>query len=216
MTECQDKPGVTDLAGGSYRWDVSPYRNGERLRGLEKSRMAPDHIVELKKWASDLARAKDEVEIKRLNQGVELISKAYSVEPHEVAILGLTVDERSLRFLAPVNLREVGQIPLSSGSALAARTVRERRGEIVNHFYVVPHASVFEGVPIAEQQRSEPIQKIMSAPIMLGNKVIGVLQVSRKGRTAADAGPDFTYPQLRDLKTISDALASCMLLCVKD
>ena len=107
--------------------------------------MAPDHIVELKKWASDLARTKDEVEVVRLNQAVELISKAYSVEPHEVAILGLTVDERSLRFLAPDNLRDVGQIPLSSGSALAARTVRERRGEIVNHFYVVPHASVFEG-----------------------------------------------------------------------
>src|ERR1700730_10712490 len=139
--------------------------------------MPPDHIAELKRWVSALAQKKDEGQIVRLDRAVDLISRAYSVQAHEVAILGLTRDERSLRFLAPDNLREVGQIPLSSGTALAARTVREGRGEVVNHFYVVPHASVFEGVPITEQRRGEPIQKIMSAPIMVANKVIGVLQV---------------------------------------
>jgi GAF domain-containing protein len=178
--------------------------------------MPPDHIAELKRWVSELAQKKDEGQIVRLDRAVDLISRAYSVQAHEVAILGLTPDERSLRFLAPENLRQVGQIPLSSGNALAARTVRDGRGEILNHFYALPHASVFEGVPIAEQQRGEPIQKIMSTPIMSGNKVIGVLQVSRKGRTAAAAGPDFTDPQLRELKTISDALASCILVSIKE
>jgi signal transduction protein with GAF and PtsI domain len=178
--------------------------------------MATEHLVELKKWVQELARHKDESEIVRLNRAVELISKNYNVQPHEVAILGLTSDERSLRFLAPETLREVGRIPLSSGTALAARTVREKRPEAINHFSAVPHASVFEAVPIAEQRRGEPIQKIMSAPIMLAGKVIGVLQVSRKGRTAADSGPDFTNPQLRELKTICDALAPCILVCMKE
>ena len=113
-------------------------------------------------------------------------------------------------------LRAIGQIPLSSGSALAARTMREMRPEIINHFHAVPHASVFEGVPVEEHERAEPIQKIMSSPILLGSKALGVLQVSRKGKSPVDAGADFSLLQLRNLKIISDALAPCLLLCAKE
>jgi hypothetical protein len=91
--------------------------------------------------------------------------------------------------------------------------VREKRPELINHFSVVPHASVFEAVPIAADLRSGPIPRIMSAPIIRGSRVLGVVQVPRKGKTLAEAGPDFTYPQLRELKTISDALAPCIILC---
>ena len=178
--------------------------------------MPSEHIGEIKKWAHDLVRNNGEGESVRLNRAIELISKNFGVQPHEVAILGLTPDERSLRFLAPDNLRIVGQIPLSSTTSLAARTVREKRPELVNHFTVVPHASVFEAVPIADEMRGDPIQKIMSSPIISGTDVIGVVQVSRKGKTLAEAGPDFTHPQLRELKTISDTLAPCILLCKKD
>jgi GAF domain-containing protein len=178
--------------------------------------MHEDHISELKKWVAELARKENEGEFVRLNRAVELIAKNFAVETHEVGILGLTPDEKSLRFLAPENLRTVGRIPLTSASALAARTVREKRAEVANNFAVIPHASVFEAVPISEEQRGEAIQKIMSAPIMLGPRVIGVVQVSRKGKTAADAGPDFTQTQLRELKTIADALAPCILVCEKE
>jgi GAF domain-containing protein len=178
--------------------------------------MPGEHIGDLKKWEAELARKGDEGETVRLNRAVELISKNFGVQAHEVAILGLTPDERSLRFLAPDSLRTVGQIPLSSTNSLAARTVRERRPEMINHFSVVPHASVFEAVPISEEQRSTPIQKIMSSPILLGNRAIGVVQVSRKGNAPSEAGPDFTHSQLRELKIISDALAPCILLCQKE
>lgn len=175
--------------------------------------MSSEYIGDLKKWVSELARQKNEGEAIRLNRAVELISKDFRVRSHEVAILGLTPDERSLRFLAPDILRGVGEIPLSSTKSLAARTVRDKRPEMINHFSVVPHASVFEAVPLAEDMRGDPIQKIMSSPIMLGTKVVGVIQVSRKAKTVAEAGPDFTTPQLRELKTISDALAPCIVLC---
>jgi GAF domain-containing protein len=177
--------------------------------------MPSEHIGDLKKWVGELARRNNEGEIVRLTRAVELISKDFGVRSHEVAILALTPDERSLRFLAPDSLRAVGQIPLSSANSLAARTVREKRPEIINHFAVVPHASVFEGVPIAEDLRGDPIQKIMSAPIILGHQVIGVVQVSRKGKSLAEAGPDFTHPQLRELRTISETLAPCILVCNK-
>ena len=172
--------------------------------------MASELINDLKKWASDFSQTPTDGDEAPLKGAVSLISRNFSVRPHEVAILGLTPDKKSLRFLAPENLRAVGQIPLSSTNSLAARTVREKRPEIINHFSVVPHASVFEAVPITEDQRGEAIQKIMSSPIVSGGQVIGVLQISRKGRVAVDAGADFTYPQLRELKTISDALAPCI------
>jgi hypothetical protein len=178
--------------------------------------MPSEHIGELKKWATELAHQGNDGASVPLNQAVELIGKNFGVKIHEVAILGLTHDERSLRFLTPEGLKVVGQIPLTSTNALAARTAREKRSELINHFSVVPHASVFEAVPISETERADPIQKIMSAPIVAGNRVIGVLQVSRKGRAAADAGADFTYPQLRELKTIADALAPCVLICNKE
>ena len=178
--------------------------------------LTSEHIGDLKKWVTELARQGQEGDNVRLDRAVELISKNFGVQTHEVAILGLTSDELSLRFLAPAGLRIVGQVPLSSGNSLAARTIRDKRAEFINHFSVVPHASVFEGAPVNEDQRTPPIQKIMSSPIMLGPRAIGVLQVSRKAKTLADAGADFTQSQLRELKIISDALAPCILLCGKD
>jgi len=178
--------------------------------------MPSEHIGELRKWVAELSHQGGDGGSVPLSRAVELIGKNFGVQTHEVAILGLTRDERSLRFLTPNGLRIIGQIPLSSVNALAARTAREKRSELINHFSVVPHASVFEGVPISETERGDPIQKIMSAPIAVGNRVIGVLQVSRKGKATADAGADFTYPQLRELKIIADTLAPCILICNKE
>lgn len=178
--------------------------------------MPGEHIGELKKWLGEIARKSDGAGAFALTRVVDLIGKNFGVQPHEVAVLEITSDERYLRFLTPENLRAVGQIPLSSTSSLAARTVREKRAEIVNHFTVVRHASVFEAVPIAEEQRGDPIQKIMSAPIKLASRMIGVLQVSRKGKSAGEAGPDFTHAQLRELQAISDAMAPCLHLAGKD
>jgi hypothetical protein len=175
--------------------------------------MSSEYIGELKKWVGELTRRNGDGEAVELNRAVDLIGKTFAVQTHEVAILGLTPDGRSLRFLAPDNLRIVGQIPLSSTNSLAARTIRERRGEIINHFSVVPHASVFEAVPIAEDHRGDAIQKIMSSPIIQAGQTIGVAQISRKGKSTVDAGPDFTHAQLRELKIICDTLAPCLHLC---
>jgi GAF domain len=106
-------------------------------------------------------------------------------------------------------------IPTTSTHSLAARTVREKRAEVINHFAVIPHSSVFEAVPIAEGQPGEAIQKIMSAPVVHDKKVVGVIQISRKAGSMSEAGPDFTHQQLRELKMIADALALCISLGAK-
>jgi hypothetical protein len=169
--------------------------------------MSSEFINELKKWVGEVFRRSSEGHFVGFDRIVELVSKHFVVQPHEVAILVRMPDERFLKFVVPANLQGIGQIPLTSTGSVAARTVREKRAELINHFAVVPHNSVFEAVPIGEDKRGIAIQKIMSVPITLERKVIGVIQVSRKGATAAEAGPDFDQEQLRELKTIADTIA---------
>jgi hypothetical protein len=123
------------------------------------------------------------------------IAKELCVNEDEVAILGVSRRWRHLHFLVPQALKNIGFIPLTSSSALAARTARESRSEINNNFPKVQHATVFEGVKAATTTGAS-IQKIISAPILNEGKVVGVMQISRKGRAAASSGPDFTANDL--------------------
>jgi hypothetical protein len=125
----------------------------------------------------------------------EKIAKELGVQADEVAIMGMSTRWKHLYFLVPQALKNVGFIPLSSPSALAARTARESRPEINNNFTAVRHATVFEGVKAATST-GESIQKIISAPILCDGKVVGVMQISRKGATVADVGTDFTGDDL--------------------
>lgn len=140
----------------------------------------------------------------------EAVSRVFSVHADEVAVLWLTPDERFLRFGVPEQLQTVGQIPMTSGTALAAKTAREKRAEIVNHFNVVPHASVFEAVKLDDKKR-DPIQKIMSAPILNGGKLLGVMQISRKAKTPKGAN-DFMPNDLKHLVSLAELLGSTMAL----
>ena len=125
----------------------------------------------------------------------EKIAKNLGVKTDEVAILGVSTRWRHLHFLVPQALKNVGFIPMSRPSALAARTARDSRAEINNNFSAVRHATVFEGVKAATTT-GESIQKIVSAPILCEGKVVGVMQISRKGATAMEAGADFTTEDL--------------------
>jgi hypothetical protein len=138
------------------------------------------------------------------------IAKNLGVKNDEVGILGLSTKWRHLYFLAPEALKNVGFIPLTSNSALAARTARESRPEIDNTFANARHASVFEGVKTAPGATGEAIQKIMSAPILAGGIVIGVIQISRKGSNAATAGPDFTPGDLGKVLALTKPLGKLL------
>ena len=131
-------------------------------------------------------------------------------EKMKSAIMALSTRWKHLHFLAPAELKDVGYIPLSSNSALAARTARESRPEIVNNFAAVRHASVFEGVKIGTQS-AEAIQKIISAPILADGRVVGIIQVSRKGPNATNAGPDFTANELGKVLALCKPLGKLLL-----
>ena len=118
-------------------------------------------------------------------------------------------------FIVPEALKNVGFIPLSSKSALAARTTRENRPEIINDFTAVEHASVFESVRFAAET-AEAIQKIISAPILSGDRVLGVIQISRKGANAKLAGPDFTSDDLNRVVALCKPLGKLLQRAIAD
>lgn len=138
------------------------------------------------------------------------LAKVCRVRRSEVALLRL---ERSLlKFIVPFELATAGAIPVSS-SAVAARTASTKKSELFNSFASVKHASIFETVRLGAEDEVDlseqgPIQKLMSVPILAeGNKVLGVVQVCRKGFDLRNIGPDFTPEDLQQLERAARVLA---------
>src|SRR5580658_7981820 len=138
------------------------------------------------------------------------LAQILNVRRSEVALLRL--EKGSLRFIYPPELRSAGVLPLS-GSAVAARTASTRTPLLSNAFMRVKHVSLFEAVKLGavEEDRSQdqmPIQKIMSVPVApSGGKVVGVVQVSRKGLDGSGAGADLASEDLKQLEQAAEILS---------
>ncbi len=142
------------------------------------------------------------------------IAGIFRVRLTEIALLRL--EGNVLSFLFPEQLGELGTIPLSS-SSVAAKTATTRQLEIFNNFCEVKHATVFETVKLGSAHTRDtsvqlPIQKLMSAPILEGEGVLGVLQISRKGLYMSSAGADFTQQDADKLKAVSKILAKAAFM----
>ncbi len=174
--------------------------------------MSKQEVAELERLVGELEKETGPIGSESLARVGEYVAKTFGVKPDEVAILALVNQNKSLKFILPEKLQAVGTIPMTSATALAVRTAKEKRAELTNTFTSVRHASVFEGVPLG-RRHDEPIHKIMSAPIQAAGKVVGVIQVSRKGRSPTDAGPDFTPKDLQELVSISSVLGQFLKLC---
>jgi hypothetical protein len=53
----------------------------------------------------------------------------------------------------------------------------------------------------------------MSAPILNGTDAVGVVQISRKGHSTFDCGPDFAQKDLHHLTSVTPVLARLLKLC---
>jgi hypothetical protein len=144
------------------------------------------------------------------------VSKFFGVRPNEVALLRL--EKGLLKFVFPDQLKTAGSIPVSSSSSVAAHTASTKKTELFNTFAKVKHARVFETVRLGatgENDHSEQtsIQKLMSAPILNPQKkVLGVIQICRKGFDLATSGPDFTLDDLQRLEGAARVAASLSFL----
>jgi hypothetical protein len=131
------------------------------------------------------------------------LAKLFGVRQMEVALL--RVDKGLLKFIYPEQLKTAGSIPVSSSSSVAAHTASTKKTQLSNTFTKIKHARVFETVKLpgeGEEQTEQPaIQKLMSAPVLdPQERVLGVIQISRKAFDANSAGPDFTVEDLQQLE----------------
>jgi len=114
--------------------------------------MTEKQVVDLGALLDAMARGGQPPSTEELAQLAEAVGKMFHADPDEVAILAISPKNKSLKFVIPEKLSVVGSIPLTSTSALAARTVRERKTEMANNFNTSRHASVFEGVPLGRRE----------------------------------------------------------------
>lgn len=144
-----------------------------------------------------------------------VLARMFAVQPTEVAILRL--DRGLLQFIYPDELRTVGSIPISSAS-VAAHTAISKKSEIFNNFARVKHASIFETIRLGGSEGIDtgeplPIQKLMSAPVIdEHSRVLGVIQISRKGSESHFAGADFSREDLHELELAAGILAASSVM----
>ena len=141
---------------------------------------------------------------------VRSVSAEFGAKTDEVAILVLTSDRKHLRFAAPRKFADLGTIPISKRDSIAVNVLARKAGEAMNNVPMVKHVSFFESVKIKDRP-AVPIQKMITVPILLGGDAVGVAQVSRKGETPADAGPDFSGSDVKRAQEIFEEVAPFLL-----
>jgi hypothetical protein len=166
---------------------------------------------ELHEILSAMAEQRDRVPDRRellldmADRIVKAVSHRFSCKQDEVAILLLTSDGKHLRFIAPRRFGDLGSIPVTKRDSIAVGVLSRRVGDVINNVPMVRHVTFFESIKLRD--KVVPIQKMVSAPILLKGHAIGVAQVSRKGESAREAGPDFTAADLKLAQEIFDGVA---------
>ena len=132
------------------------------------------------------------------------LAATFKVRESEIAILVRTGDGQRLKFEhPPVLAKGVNVFPVSTPS-LAGEVVRGSRGMIDNAFSSTKHLAFYERI---YDSKPTAIQKMMAAPLRKDRASFGLVELSRKGETPAEAGPDFTGLELASLNEICDAAA---------
>lgn len=140
---------------------------------------------------------------------VKHASAAFGTRGDEVAILMVTDDGKHLRFVAPRRFADLGTIPVTKRDSIAVTIFHRKAGEAMNNVPMVRHVAFFESVKLRD--KVAPIQKMITVPILRQAEVVGVAQISRKGDSPAEAGPDFTSTDVKRAEEMFRAVAG--LLC---
>lgn len=170
-----------------------------------------DLTLTVAKLVEDMRKVEGYPSEEALNRLAAQLSMPFKAKKDEVGILRLSADGRMISFVFPTRLTKVGSIPLTTSHSLAAKTIRDKRGELVNNFSVYKHPTVFEAVDLSAEEKATPIQKIVCAPMIVDGKVVGVLQISRKARPGDPIGPDFTPNDMAELTTVGTILGKYLM-----
>ena len=134
---------------------------------------------------------------------VDFLSKYFNVNSDEVGILLITSNGKFLRFVAPKKLFKSGAtFPISKRESVSTRVITTLKPDIQNNLSNIKHLSIYEQVKTSED-KPKAIQKMLTYPLLSENKALGVIQISRKGDTPQQAGPDFTQSDIKKLTDLS-------------
>lgn len=122
-------------------------------------------------------------------------AEAFGRQADEIGILVAGSEGKYLRFVAPRKLCDLGTIPTTKRDSIAVGVFNRKAGEANNNVPLVRHVAFFESVRVSEKVM--PIMKMVTVPIISNGQVMGVAQVSKKGDTLTDAGPDFSQADVR-------------------
>jgi hypothetical protein len=136
---------------------------------------------------------------------VKSVSQEFACKLDEVAILLLSHDGRHLRFVAPRKFADLGSIPVTKRDSIAVNALARKAGEVINNVPMVKHVSFFESIKLRD--KPSPIQKMVSTPIVVRGQPVGVAEISRKGESVRDAGPDFTPADLKKAQELFEGIA---------
>jgi len=128
------------------------------------------------------------------------ISEMFDLPQGCVFILNLDKEGILLEFAYPPKLKK-NKVPVDN-KTIAGRAVIAKRSYISNNVQK-ESSSVFLNCLMAME--SDPVQKMITYPIIFGDKVISVLQVVRKGETLSKI-PDFQKEDLEKIKSVLDDL----------
>jgi hypothetical protein len=140
------------------------------------------------------------------------IARVFSVREDEVAILLVKDQGLMLGFAYPFTFYgdQKNFFPVNA-SSIAGEALRTRKGRIDNHVPQIQHLDIYERIN-QKVQGSLKIQKMISAPLLTPHgEAVGVIQVSRKGKSLEEAGPNFTPNDLSALTELSSWLAPRIL-----
>jgi len=153
----------------------------------------------------DKIRNRHELLLDMGDRVVKAVSQEFSCKQEEVAVLLLSSDGRHLRFVAPRRFAELGSIPTSKRDSIAVGVLSRRSGDVINNVPMVKHVSFFESIKLKD--KPIPIQKMVTTPLLVKGQPVGVVEISRKGETSRDAGPDFTPADLRHVQEVFEGIA---------
>ncbi len=135
------------------------------------------------------------------------VSKELAVKEDEVAVLILTGTGRTLKFVWPAALGAGAAVfPADHKNAFASSVIMTLKGKVDNKLSESKHLRFYESVKGMESS-GVPIQKMMALPLTRHKKAFGVVEVSRKGKTPAEAGPNFTQKDAEKLVALCKTLA---------
>lgn len=173
----------------------------------------------MRELEQELARRLDAAAVKRLPERREevlealgsTVRQAFGLRPDEIAILILSRDRSTLQFVYPAGMAEGGSnaFPVSVPS-LAGQVVQTGRSVLNNAVHEVPHLGFYERIRVMENAPLD-IQKLLVVAVKGADGAPqAVIEVSRRGRSRAEASPDFRPEDQQLLERLAAAASPAL------